>query len=269
MTSRSDEAPSGAGGVQAPQDLTVVPCKCCGGEARVYGSVEFNRTCEDRHAPVFAPTGEDIPYHRCSRCGFLFTIAFDHFTPALFQQFIYNDAYVLADPDFVERRPVSNAELLHRTFGHAAPSLRILDYGGGNGLMADRMRQLGFQDVETYDPFYAGSTRPTGSFDLVTSFEVLEHTPTPRETLADMASFMSAESLLFCSTLLQPGDIDRIGLGWWYAAPRNGHVSLHSHESLAGVAAGIGLHLAGGNDLLHAFHRGRLPKFAERLLAGR
>jgi hypothetical protein len=124
---------------QADVDLQRLTCKSCGGDALVYGAVEFNRTCEDREAPVFPPTGVDIPYHRCSACGFIFTIAFDHFGAAEFGQYIYNDAYPLADPDFAERRPTSNAELLRRNFGEVAGQLRVLDYGGGNGLLARRL----------------------------------------------------------------------------------------------------------------------------------
>ncbi|MBK8250862.1 MAG: class I SAM-dependent methyltransferase [Gemmatimonadetes bacterium] len=247
-------------------DLQHLPCKCCGGDAAVYGAVEFNRTCEDREVPVFPPTGVDIPYHRCAGCGFIFTIAFDHFGAAEFGQYIYNDNYPLADPDFAERRPASNAELLRRNFGGAAAQLKVLDYGGGNGLLAERLQALGFTGATTYDPFYAGSERPRGTFDLVTAFEVLEHTPTPRETLADMASLLSSEGMLFCSTLLQPPDIDQLRLRWWYAAPRNGHVSLYSRPALTALAASVGLTYGGGNELLHIFHRGTLPSFATQLV---
>jgi len=34
------------------------------------------------------------------------------------------------------------------------------------------------------------------------------------------------------STLLQPDDMDKIGMRWWYIGPRNGHISLHSKKSL-------------------------------------
>lgn len=246
-------------------DLERIACKCCGSESRVYGAVEFNRTCEDREAPVFPPTGVDIPYHRCASCGFIFTIAFDHFGPAEFGAYIYNEAYALADPDFAGHRPDENARMLHRNFGASAAGLNVLDYGGGNGRMAEQLRNLGFT-ATTYDPFYAGSERPAGLFDLVTAFEVLEHTTTPRETLADMASLLAPDGMLFCSTLVQPPDIDDMRLAWWYAAPRNGHVSLYSRAALRAAGAAAGLTYGGGNDLLHVFHRGRLPSFARHIV---
>ncbi len=247
-------------------DLTVVPCKCCGAPAMLFGAVDFNRSCEDRNARVFEPSGVDIPYHRCTGCGFAFTIAFDEFTPELFRQHIYNEAYPLVDPDFADARPTSNADVLHRTFGHAATSLRVLDYGGGNGLLAQRLRERGFTDVVTYDPFYEGSVRPQGTFDLVTSFEVLEHTPAPQQTFAELAGFRRPDGLLFCSTLLQPADILTSKLSWWYAAPRNGHVSLYTTQALSSLAQHHGLTIGSCDALLHVAFRGSVPAWARGLI---
>lgn len=246
-------------------DLSVVPCKCCGARARLYGAVDFNKTCEDYKSPVFAPSGVDIPYHRCDACGFVFTIAFDHFGAAEFHTHIYNDAYLLADPDFIERRPASNGDMLQRTFGHAASTLRVLDYGGGNGALANGLRARGFATAATYDPFYAGSVRPQGTFDLVTCFEVMEHTPTPRETLADILSFVTPGGLLMFSTLLQPADFAAKGTRWWYAAPRNGHVSLYAKGSIDALMREHALSWGSCHDGLHVAFRGSLPPFARTL----
>lgn len=241
-----------------------VPCKCCGTLALPMGSIDFNRTCEDQKGPVFAPAGRSIPYHRCPACSFIFTIAFDHFVPDEWQREIYNDDYVRADPDFVDVRPMSNAEVIANNFGQH-PGIKLLDYGGGNGLMARRLMEKGFTHATSYDPFYAGSTRPAGTFDLITSFEVLEHSHTPYETLKDMRWFMGDKGMLFFSTLLQPADIDLQGLTWWYASPRNGHVSLYSRASLDALMKRLGLVWGSCNDLLHVAFRKRPPAFAAHL----
>ena len=47
--------------------------------------------------------------------------------------------------------------------------------------------------------------------------------------------------IILISTLLQPGDIDSQGLAWWYAAPRNAHVSLYSSASLRNARSRGGL----------------------------
>lgn len=248
------------------EDLSVVPCKCCGGSATVYGAADFHRSCEDRHTPAFEPAGVDIPYHRCAACGFIFTIAFDHFTPEQFSAFIYNADYVRADPDFVERRPAQNALYLQQLFGHATHRLRVLDYGGGNGLLAERLRAAGF-NAGSYDPFHGDSRPPTGTYDLVTAFEVLEHTTTPLETLAEMAGFLRPGGMLLFSTLLQPADIDQVRMNWWYAAPRNGHVSLYTTRALAALGDRLRLTTGSCGHLIHIAVPAAIPDWASRLVA--
>lgn len=241
-----------------------VACKCCGTRALPTGSIDFNRTCEDRKAPVFPPAGRPIPYHRCPACSFIFTVAFDHLGPDEWQREIYNDSYVLADPDFVDVRPLANAEHIAHNFGRH-PGITLLDYGGGNGLMTRRLVEKGMAQATSYDPFYAGSRRPAGTFDLITSFEVLEHSPTPYDTLKDMREFMGDTGMLYFTTLLQPADIDLQGLTWWYASPRNGHVSLYSRASLDALMKRLGLVWGSCNDLLHVAFRKRPPAFATHL----
>lgn len=260
-----------SGTVDAPddtfRDLRTVPCKCCGGTATVWAAIDFNRSCEDQKAPVFPPAGVDIPYHRCGSCGFAFTIAFDELTPAQFSTYIYNDDYVRVDPDFTGRRPAHSAQLIQNLFGHAARDIRVLDYGGGDGQMAAALRTLGFTNVESWDPFYASSAPPAGQFDLVTAFEVMEHTPTPRETLAAMQRLMASPGLIFFSTLLQPAGLARLA-DWWYAAPRNGHVSLYTPQALASLATSLGLTTGSSSDLLHVAFAGEPPAWSRGLFGG-
>src|SRR5262249_15024168 len=156
---------------------------------------------------------------------------------------VYNDDYLLVDPDYLEARPRTNAAFLNQLFPYARPE-RILDFGGGNGVLADQLRAFGFPHAETYDPFAPGhADRPTGMFDCIACFEVLEHSTDPARTLMEMRGFSHDPGLIIFSTMLQPPDIDRQGLNWWYAGPRNGHVSLYSRDSLERLVAPHGLTL--------------------------
>jgi hypothetical protein len=253
---------------QAPFLTTteLVACKCCGGPAALFGEVDFNKSCEDRRQSALPPSGISVPYHRCAACGFVFTVAFDAFSPADFHTHVYNDEYIRVDPDFVEIRPRHNAGVVAEKILAGSTERSVLDYGGGNGLLAQLLRDRGIARAASYDPFYAGSERPTARFDLVTSFEVMEHTPTPLETLRDLRWFMEDGGLIFFSTLLQPADFAGQGMSWWYAAPRNGHVSLYSRESMNALMKRLGLHWASFNDVLHVAFRRKLPKWATHLV---
>ena len=255
-----------------PLDLDqpdVVSCKCCGGRAAACGLADFNRSCEDRRTlPPFAPAGIGVPYHRCAGCGFLFTAAFDRLAPDDFARHVYNDDYVRVDPDFTGTRPRANAQWLASLFP-AARGRALLDYGGGNGMLAALLRDGGWPRSVSYDPFHPdGGGRPAGRFDIVTAFEVLEHATSPEAVLRDMRWFLEDGGILVFSTLLQPADIERQGLGWWYVAPRNGHVSLFSRAALDALMRRLGLQWGSFSDATHIAYRRRLPRFAAHLAGG-
>jgi 2-polyprenyl-6-hydroxyphenyl methylase/3-demethylubiquinone-9 3-methyltransferase len=247
-----------------PRFADHAPCKCCGAQATRFGSVDFNKSCEDHRAPPLPAAGIPIEFLRCDACGFVFTVALDDFTPDDFRRHVYNDGYAAVDPDFQSARPANNAQWIAEVLFAGQKTLRILDYGGGDGKLAGLLGVAGFTSVTTYDPFYA-SERPSGRFDVVTCFEVFEHTPTPFETVRDIRSFLADPGLLVFSTLMQPPDIGAIGLSWWYAAPRNGHVSLYSREAMTALLKRVGLKWGSFTEVAHVAFRGRMPAFARHL----
>jgi 2-polyprenyl-6-hydroxyphenyl methylase/3-demethylubiquinone-9 3-methyltransferase len=226
----------------------IAPCKVCGQPAPLFGVVDFHQTCAvERPVAPLPWSGIPIYYHRCSSCGFLFTIAFDKFSPADFARWVYNDQYHLADPEYFDARPKRNVNHFLHLFRDAPRDLRILDYGCGKGIFTRLIRESGFIGIEGYDPFVPEfSARPAHKFDLVISFEVVEHTPDPIGVFNDMCGFMEPGGILLFTTTPQPDNMEQIGLGWWYVAPRNGHISIHTVTSLGKLAAAHGLK--------HAYH---------------
>lgn len=246
-----------------------VPCKVCGAPAPLFGVTDFNRSCEETRGRFLPLTGVAVYYRRCDQCGLLFTDAFDDWGQAEFEAHIYNDRYLEVDPDYVEARPVNFARMLHQRFGAFAEQIRVLDYGGGNGRMAEELRALGFAAVEVYDPFSPQfRARPEGRFDLVTCFETLEHMPDPVGGAADLASFLAEDGFLMMGTLAQPADILKLRMGWWYIGPRNGHVTLFTRPALALLWRRHGLTTGSASDNLHVAYRGQPPAFARHLFGG-
>ena len=239
-------------------------CKICGAACARFGITDSNRTCEDARNGRLFPIAEPVTYWRCSDCGLVFTPDFDAWSATDFASRIYNDDYVRADPDVTGRRPSSQAQLVRRYFGPVADRVRLLDYGGGSGLLARDLRQRGFADAETYDPFVAEhSRRPERRFNVITCFETLEHVPEPRATARDMAELLDDPGLVFFSTLLQPPGAT---MEWWYVAPRNGHITLFSLDALKRLWADVGLRCVSFDQNYHAAFR-TLPAFAEKLVA--
>lgn len=245
-----------------------LPCKICGTSSPFYGTVDFNRHCLVGRI-CLADSGIPIRYNRCPNCGFLFTAALDAWGPDKFRDAIYNDDYILVDPDYAETRPVANAEFLTTLFGPVRESLTVLDYGGGSGLLADTLVKNGFLGAETYDPFNPRFAHLSGKrFHIVTCFETLEHVPDPRHEIATIAGCVKDDGMVVFSTLIQPEDFEQIGLSWWYLAPRNGHISLFTRKALAAVWRLEGFRAISLSDNIHFAFR-KIPSFAQKQLTSK
>lgn len=244
-----------------------LPCKVCGETAVLFDVCDFANFC---FRPATGPAelaGVAVWYYRCAACGFLFTPLADGWSADDFIARIYTNDYARFDPEIAEDRPRANAALIARLFDAHRGSLRILDFGGASGALRDFLRADGFADVASYDPFAGdGGSLPPGPFDLVTCFEVLEHASEPQAMAAALARLAAGDGLILFSTLIQPPDIDIQRLRWWYAAPRNGHISLHTSKSLKALWASAGLSFASFGNSLHLAYR-RLPPFAAGLIA--
>ncbi|MBE9604384.1 class I SAM-dependent methyltransferase [Acetobacteraceae bacterium H6797] len=228
-----------------------ISCKICGGPAPLFGRADFHKSCADGRGAVLPPSGRLVSYWRCEDCAFLFTPDFDDWAPERFAAEIYNDQYVLVDPEYQGERPRRMAAMLQGIFGAQRERLRLLDYGGGDGLLAATLRDAGF-DATSWDPFADGGAPPEGQFDVISCFEVMEHAPDPAAVAAEVAARLKPGGMVLFSTLLQPADIAAQGTGWWYLGPRNGHVSLFSAEALRRLWAGAGLGFSSFNEGMHS-----------------
>lgn len=246
-------------------DPAPVPCKVCRENSYLVGVVDFNKHCPAAPGFVLGQSGVPVYYRQCRSCGLVFTQHCDEWSPADFAADIYNDQYHTVDPDYVEARPRANATLLNSIFGAHREQLTCLDYGGGNGRLCELLRGFGFRHAQTFDPFDANATRPTGRSQLLTCFEVLEHVPWPHRTVADMAACIDKDGIAFFSTLVLPAEFPKLGLAWWYVAPRNGHITLYTRDGLAKLWAHHGFRFGSLNDNLHVAFR-EVPAFAAHLI---
>ena len=242
-------------------------CKCCGAQATLFDVVDFSKNCEENRGFYLPLSGMPVYYFKCGRCGFIFTDQFDDFSFDDFKTQIYNEGYTAVDPDWEHIRPQEAARIIEHLFGKLKESLHILDYGSGSGLFADQLNKLGFKHASSYDPFYPQETEPQReAFHLVTCFEVVEHTPTPKATFEDMFSYLRPdEGLTLFSTLVAPPEIEKVKGSWWYIAPRNGHISIHTPKSLSKIIRKCKMTYRQENANLHYAYKS-VPEFARFLI---
>jgi len=236
-------------------------CKVCGAPTRVYDVVDFSKTCDYALYPD-GFSGCPLYYYRCGECAFIFTDFCDTFSPAEWHTHIYNADYARIDPDYVSVRPHGNAKVVDAVAHWFKRSLVGLDYGGGSGLTSKLLRERGYV-YDTYDPF--GETRLSpdlrGTYNFCSAFEVIEHSPNPRELMQTIVSLATPGRLIMMiGTQTHDGSVcDASRLSWWYVGPRNGHISIYSRRSLAVLAAQFGMTCTCVSKSTHLLTRGYSP----------
>jgi SAM-dependent methyltransferase len=79
--------------------------------------------------------------------------------------------------------------------------LGILDYGCGNGVFIQYLKEKGYSRVSGYDPYVAAySEMPSGQFDCVVANDVVEHVSNPRETILECVQLVKPGGLLYLGT---------------------------------------------------------------------
>ncbi len=241
-------------------------CKCCKKTAHLYGVCDFNKSCQEAKGKFIPYCGIPVYYYKCSECGFIFTDSFNDWDIKKFKENIYNEEYLKVDPDYTLIRPKSNAEFVSNIFSELKNEIKIIDYGGGSGVLEKNLREMGFKEVVTYDPFYNEfSKKPIGLYNLVISFEVIEHVQDPYKPFEEMLALLDVENgLMMFSTLLQPSDIDNVKTDWWYISPRNGHISIHTSRSIKLLLDKLELNFVSVNENLHVAFK-TTPFFYQKL----
>jgi SAM-dependent methyltransferase len=79
----------------------------------------------------------------------------------------------------------------------------ILDYGCGNGIFVDYLKQKGYPNVTGYDPYVADFSQPPiggESFDFIVNNDTLEHCDDIHEMLRESLALLKAGGLLYLGT---------------------------------------------------------------------
>jgi len=245
----------------------ILKCPVCSEKCELLDVVDFNKSCEELRGFYLPLSGKAVYYALCNSCGFCFAPEFGRWGLGDFEREIYNHDYAIIDPDYLSDRPRANAQIISSMLGEKKDLIRHLDYGGGNGLLSQVLCDQGWNS-HSYDPFVNREVSPNelGKFNLITAFEVFEHVPDVSRLMQDLSMLLASPGIIFFSTLLSNSHIkpnERIT--WWYASPRNGHISLFSNDSLCHLAEKSGFSFGSFSEGAHVFWN-TVPSWAKQIV---
>jgi SAM-dependent methyltransferase len=224
---------------------------------------------------VFKKDGYDLV--RCKSCGLLYL---DNPPTAIQREHLYSfqSGYhsELAERTSAIVRHTAEATENLRLLGRHLQSGRLLDIGCSTGLFLSAAKAKGW-DVRgiEYSPDSARIARekyslpvdqgelqagayPTGAFDVVTMWDVIEHLPDPRQTVAMVSDILAPDGLLVLKTPNASGLFPKVSLAasgylnfWGHPEPPE-HLYQFSTDTLSRLVGNAGF------DVLKIHHR-RIP----------
>jgi|LakMenEpi03Aug12_release.lakeMendotaPanAssembly.Ray.scaffolds.fasta_scaffold430745_1 hypothetical protein len=251
-------------------------CKCCNSENLIFvGNLDSNKACWDRYGKrVFPSIGKDIPYFSCNNCGFVFTSYMDNWGVNEFKNNIYNEDYLTkVNPPLPEERDLPHTsqggyrlgQQLSFMLDGSQDDVRILDYGAGSEVSNAGMafKDAGF-DYYSYEPYLSLGPKnlPSGKFDFIFAIEVIEHCHNLNELSANISRYISRDGIFYIQTMLHPFPTPTNILNSWYIAPRDGHISIFTFNSITALFRQVEMNVVQTTFGLIAFKN--LPKFKNK-----
>lgn len=198
------------------------------------------------------------PLFRCSKCSFYFFPKLDWLEQSFSEELNELDLGSVS-------RCLLVADFVSAVFAPRHCDYRILDWGGGDGLLTRLLRDRGI-NCKWFDPYvkprFVGDAlyQSKSHVDVTVVSEVFLHLTDPVSTLR---SLLSDSDVVVATAVVPP---KKLNSEWWYLMPDTGqHVSFYPKSALRALARQTNSHLCTDGRFFHVFSHGRLP-FAKRLM---
>lgn len=173
-------------------------------------------------------------------------------------------------------RSLGSRKIISSFLGFSNDGGKILDWGGGSGLLSRLLRDDG-HNCYSFEPYtepvlLSGFTfrsqkqaMEQGPYRAIIAIEVVEHLVSPKEFFGDALTV--TDTLIFSTEIV---DRAKYGSDWWYYSRETGqHISFYTCKSLAFLAVLCGCQYASSRTKgLHIITRNPVDLQLFKLLAG-
>ena len=210
------------------------------------------RVCGDSSSYVFTLPllGRATAYFECQSCGYLQTQS----------PYWLEEAYARpindVDTGIMWRNKVNVGRVIMTLVAYGCLRGKVVDYAGGYGILVRLLRDAGvdaaWRDKYCQNLLALGFEAADENYDLLTAFEVIEHTVEP---VAELKYMLDVSPVVLMSTELvrtlktPPSD-------WWYLGPEHGqHIGFFRLTTLNWMATKLGCSFASDGASVHIFSR--------------
>lgn len=172
----------------------------------------------------------NVSYYKCPNCGYLQT------EEPFWLEDAYKEEINLTDTGLASRSIHNLGVVLAFFLSSELKKPLLLDYSGGYGLLTRLLRDSGvnaFWSDKYCKCLFSRGFEDNGKtkYDIVTSFEVLEHLHITKKELSEI--FNKGENFVFTTCLYN----NNLPSDWWYFGSEHGqHIGFYSKKTLRYIA---------------------------------
>lgn len=196
-----------------------------------------------------------INYYKCGNCGLIQT------EKPYWLKEAYSSAIIDSDTGIVSRNVTLSKITSILLLLLSGKKSKVLDYGGGYGLMTRMLRDIGINcfwtDKYAQNIFAKGfEHKENTKYDVVTAFELFEHLENPISEVKNILKTYDPKAIIF-STTLHNGNPNK---NWWYFAPEGGqHLTMYTRRSLEILAQKNNMRLSSNGRYFHIISKKYVP----------
>lgn len=213
-------------------------CAVCGSASRkVFKNIVLNKY--------------NVSYFLCSNCGFHFAEK-PYWLQESYENIINRKDFGIMERNLKNMKYIFSYLFMNNDFDsyhngrryHMTENVRLVDYGGGHGVLTRLLRDSGIDawwtDKYAENIFALGYEADKNNYKYLTMFEVMEHVVEPADEIKKVVELYNPETIFFSTMLYGKKGVLPQRDWWYYIYDIGQHISFYCTDSLKYIGDLIG-----------------------------